>query len=551
MNFKSNNNFKKFEYLIPVFLAISIISSCILISSKKYFWNDELYSFYLLSDESFFHMLYAFSNKINNTPPLYFIIGWIWAKIFGASELSLRLFSALGIASSSIILWLILRRVFGFWASSTAVIIVFCFSNEIIDQIAEARMYGLLLFVCTLGFFDFYSLITNNNDSKKTYIQSFLIHSIIVLTHIFGIVYSAIILFSLLLKDKSFNSFRPKLYLSIITGWLTLIPYIPTFFRQADAYVPRGWIPLKGFGYLIDFYSIYSFSILTSIVLFLGLVFLIIKSFKDRAKQEYSNGKIIKKNHEAKDFFIVLSTFLMILPVVVWGFSYFVKPIFVHRFLIPVVVSWVIILAYLISELLNYLFKFKDRNFKLDGIFNFQLSIYKLVYLVVLTLLSFYPLFYSYSLQKEEIISLDEVEQKYANISIVMQFSTDFHKLYYNSNFNKNYYFILDWDSAIKKGSGLFQPQEFKHMDAFRNVYPEIFKQNIVYSEEFLKRNSKFLILDHIKYNKDCSKGNYKKKVTCPRWFENRILSNKNFKVTPLNEVSENRRLYFVERTVY
>src|SRR6478672_13132882 len=94
---KSELKQQYWEYLIPVFAVTSLLISCVIVSSKKFFWNDELLSFYLLNDRSLPHMLVAWSDKFNQAPPFYFIIGWLWDKVFGSTELSLRLFSSLSI----------------------------------------------------------------------------------------------------------------------------------------------------------------------------------------------------------------------------------------------------------------------------------------------------------------------------------------------------------------------------------------------------------------------------------------------------------------------
>src|SRR6266513_4889140 len=143
----------KWEYVVPVLAALSLLVSCVLISDKKYFWNDELLSYYLLSDHSFRHMLVAFHDKINSAPPLYFILGWVWANIFGASELSLRLLSCLGICAGLLLMWVTLRRTFGFFPTAIGVLSVFCSLKIVLEQNVEARMYGLFVGLCALGFF--------------------------------------------------------------------------------------------------------------------------------------------------------------------------------------------------------------------------------------------------------------------------------------------------------------------------------------------------------------------------------------------------------------
>src|SRR5688572_7718611 len=49
-------------------------------------WFDELLAFNLISDLSLPHMLMALGDQVDGGAPLYYIIGWFWAKFFGISE---------------------------------------------------------------------------------------------------------------------------------------------------------------------------------------------------------------------------------------------------------------------------------------------------------------------------------------------------------------------------------------------------------------------------------------------------------------------------------
>jgi hypothetical protein len=97
-------NYDKWEYTLSMLAIISLFISCLIISSKTHFWNDEYISYYIVSVPSFYKMLLAFHDKINNTPILYFLLGWLWNKPFGSSELSLRLFSFMGMSMSLLLL---------------------------------------------------------------------------------------------------------------------------------------------------------------------------------------------------------------------------------------------------------------------------------------------------------------------------------------------------------------------------------------------------------------------------------------------------------------
>ena len=105
----------KWEYAVPALAVVSLIVSCVIVSSKRYFWIDEFQTYLLLWDHSFRHMMVAFGDKFTNVPPLYFVLGWLWARAFGVTELSLRLFSSLGMSVACVVTWITLRRNYRFW----------------------------------------------------------------------------------------------------------------------------------------------------------------------------------------------------------------------------------------------------------------------------------------------------------------------------------------------------------------------------------------------------------------------------------------------------
>src|SRR2546429_9273398 len=104
------------EYIVPILAMILLLTSCVIISNKKFIHNDEVLSFYLLDDRSLPHMLVAWSDKFNQAPPLFFMLGWLWDKIFGSTLLSLRLFSSVSFGIACIVVWTVVRRTYDFWS---------------------------------------------------------------------------------------------------------------------------------------------------------------------------------------------------------------------------------------------------------------------------------------------------------------------------------------------------------------------------------------------------------------------------------------------------
>jgi hypothetical protein len=550
---------KRWEYIVPVLAVASLLVSCVIISSKKLFWNDELYSYYFLSDPSFPHMLGAFHDKINNTPPLYFLLGWLWARVFGSSEVSLRLFSSLGMCLACVVIWIVLRRAYSFWPASIGVLCIFCTSSLVLSQNAEARMYGLFLFLCSLAFFLYDSINRNsNNNHWSTLLLNTCVHAGIVHTHLFGLFYSGAIACSLIARDRYFNLLRPKVYYSIVLGWLTIILYIPSFINQSDAGNPRTWIPIPTVRDLIDVlsFSLLSFqsvtigSILKLTILLLiafvsGWQILNSKTSNTATSQlEQQNCKDIK----AETSFLLFAYAFLAVPIFIWIISRTIKPMFWDRYLIPSVLSWAILFAHLSSKIIfNFVSVEGTKKKRLTSLYIIKQKTVKSIFLIGLSAaLLVQPIHYARTIQAELAIGLNDNKYGYQELPIAMQFSHDFLKRFHYSPEKDRYFFILDWQVALDSSSGLFPPQEYKHLEALKRRYPKLFKNNIITSEEFLSTYERFLVLSNMDYTRKCTLDKRLKNGHCSRWLSLRLMNNPRYKVTSLGNI-DNRKLFLVE----
>lgn len=535
----------RWEYAIPVLAITSLVISCVIISSKKYFWNDELFSYYFLSDPSFSKMLIAFHDKINNTPILYFLLGWVWDKIFGSSELSYRLFSSLSVCVALATIWVVLRRTYRFWPTSIGTLGVFCTSSIIIFQNAEARMYGLFLAVCALAlpFYDTYC--RKQKPSYKSLVLHACVHIAIIHTHLFGPFYSGAILLSLILRDRYFKVFRPKIYLSIILSWLSFLLYIPSFLNQADAGKPRTWLPIPTLDDLITFYDLSPFLKLTVLpaLVFISVLQLISGSQGVRST-EASKKDSPDRNSEFS--LILFACIFTILPVFIWIFSRTLKPIFWDRYMIPSAIGIAVLLTYGSSRLIstpvinNILNDTKRKTAKIIR------GVIVTTGLTILTAcLLWQPVKYAKQLPPESRPgSLDNVHG-YSNLPIVVESSGLFLERQFYSPLRDKYFIILDWEAASDPRSGVWPPQQFKHLSALKRNYPNLFKNNILTTGEFLGKYDRFLVMQDPNDTLPCPlvpTGLYFARnwiqMECPQWVGMRLLNNAAYKVTSVNKTS-------------
>ncbi|MFO1463177.1 MAG: glycosyltransferase family 39 protein [bacterium] len=532
---KTSKIYAGWEYFVPALYFVSATLSCAIVSFKKYFWNDEFFSYYQLSDPSFRHMMVAFSDKLNITPPLYFILGWVWVQMVGATELSLRIFSSLGLSMAFFIVWITLRRHYGFLAASLGALIAFCFSSLVVYQNAEARMYGLFLLLCSLALLQYDVINKSSKPSVGMILINGVVHAGIVSTHLYGIFYSGAILVAFVLRDRFFKKVRPKVYLVILLSWASAIPYLPAFIQQSDSGRPRSWIPVPRIFELLFSYGLTEDSIVQVILFFVLIIFCLGILLQDK-----KNRPAYASSFEARISLFIFALAILAVPIFAWTISLVVKPIFLNRYLIPGVLGWAILVAQAFSWLEGY-FQKSSQVWR-GTLLNFGQKF-----------LSFgLPLLFVALMSSQVIRAVDQVKEPrpgsgdqmygYADLAIVVSFSHDFLKRYHYATDRGRYFFVLDWQSALDVASGVFSPNEYKNMDALSRNYSNIFQNHIVQVGDFLKNNPRFLLLDDLDFDRECSAEDFH----CPRWFEVRVKNNPDYRVTPLGAL-EGRQLLLVE----
>jgi hypothetical protein len=523
----------KWEFAVPALAIGSLTVSCVILSSKRYFWNDELQSYLLFGDHSFRHMMIAFGDKFTNVPPLYFVLGWLWARAFGVTELSLRLFTSVGMSVACVVTWITLRRNYRFWPTVIGTLGIFCVADLVLTQNAEARMYGLFLAVCALGVLEFDVINRRQHCSKATLLLNALIHAAIVQTHLFGIIYSGVILCAFVIRDRFFKVFRPRVYVSVLLGWLSLIPYVATFLNQADAGNPRAWIPVPDLNKL-TLALVPSASPFFSLVIILLLLISAIHSVSRANDSRSQQVPREQASSAAEVSLLILACLYLAVPLCVWIVSRTVKPLFIVRYMIAGTLAWAILLAYLASRIIE------NGKSQLSAPLGRKLASVLLWALTIILLT--HPITYAWSVPNEEFPGIHDAKYGYRDLPIITTFSHDFMKRFHYSPERKRYFFVLDWEAALDPRSGLFSPQEYKAMDALRRDYRRVYRDHIVQLSDFLTRRDRFLVLADTN-RPTCMPQDFH----CPRWLEMRIENNPAYKVTALGAV-DGRRLLLVQK---
>lgn len=534
--------------VVPIILLIFVLTlSAVMISPKKPFWNDELYSYYPIAAD-FGTLMTAFQDQINNTPFVYLGLGWVWANVFGTSILSFRLFSSAAISASALITWLFLRRNFGCWPAAFGCLGVYATSAELLHQNVEARMYGLLVAVVALGVLLYDRLTFELKPSRRLILVNAFVHILIVHTHLFGLFYSGAIALAFVVTDvlqgeskiRNLIVRRRATYASILVAWFSFVLYLPAFLVQADAGKPYSWLPAPT---LSDLLALLSQS---GAVFVQPAVFLLVALLATVLSILPGSASGTKPSKDPRHL-ICLSLILVTLPIAIWVYSRLLRPIFVDRYMLPSAIGWAIVLA----AAAWYLFGSEGRGWRQSSLIRRGSRAARVLILSggCLYLLS-EPLIharqYSHSRRLPPGAHDHEMIGEYKSLPIVVQNSHGFMERQYYSPERKRYYYVLDWTSANTPASGRFGIQQEKHMAAWARVFPEEFGGQITQSDAFLARHDAFIVITTKDYTRECSVGmhGYPTEFLCPRWVAKRLLGNPEWTVKTLG--SEERDTFLL-----
>ncbi len=523
---------------LPILLLVAVLTvAALIVSPKKPMWNDELFSYYFLSAESFATLWRGFHDKLNNTPFAYFGLGWLWAKIFGDTALSLRLFSSLTISLAAVLTWLVLRRSFGFWAAVFGCLAVYGSSTLILEQNVEARMYGLFMAAFALAILLFDRLVRRRKPPFSLIVLNTLAHALIVHTHLFGVFYSGAIALALLVSDLSKGVTdsrqlifaRRAIYLSLAVAWVSFLLYLPAFLVQADAGRPYSWMPRPVLSDLARLWTQASGDFFQPGVLVLLVVLAGIARLFPVSERTGTQARSREVRH-----LIWLALILVILPTALWAASQIARPIFFPRYMLPSAIGWAILIAAVANRLLPH---------------EPSLWILRVGRSAVLAggaaVLLCVPLKRAIDYKGRYVPGTtdDDLTAAYSHLPMVVQSSGGFLERQYHSPTPRRYYYVMDWSSTNTPVSGRFGIQQYKHMEAWARVFPSRFSGNIVSADTFLASHDEFLVLTTADYMIECKidvRGldlvDDWAQLDCPQWVSKRLIRNPEWKVTHLGE---------------
>jgi hypothetical protein len=500
------------ETLLVSCAVLSLVIACVVCSLHKQAWTDEVFTWRELSDPSLWHLYYAVQHGADGGMPLFYTTAWLWAKAFGTAVLTLRIYSCVAMCAALVVTWRTLRRFYGTWATAFGVLTFWGTSGLVLDENAEARFYGLFLLTVALALNNYSRLIVEPAPKLRLLILSLVSQSALVLSHVLGIIYGALILLGLILSDAARGRFRPRIYLFHAAGWLGLLVWLPSIRASMAVGKPHGWIGKPELEYLFPAYLFAPFEqwflllerhsggarwkmvhhavefpmlIVLAVILLLGIRRLF------PAEQRTSP--------DARSALLMAGYLLLSAPLILFVLSYLITPLFLARYMLPSGIGLAIVLA-----------DFADAR----GSDSPASS--RLVWASVASFLAILPMLSSLvmpplssSWQFLDVQRLDHTVP--ANLAVVTDWADDFAKLMrYPHSPHAHYYFLLDWPAAL---AGPKPAVTSYHLLSF-NRDVGYYSGSIEDSNAFLCSNTDFLVLDTHLIGQDADG---------PTWFDQRV----------------------------
>jgi hypothetical protein len=544
-NTSDRQRMSRAEFLLLCCSVVSLIVSCVIWSSRKQAWMDEIFTWKEVSDRSLWHLYHAIQRGADGGQPVFYTTAWVWARVFGASVLSLRLYSCASICGALLVTWRCIRRVYPLWATAFGVLWMWGSSGLLLDQNAEGRFYGLFMLTVAISVDIYLKLAAQSTPPRSLLVLSLLSQAALVLSHVLGLFYSGVILLALVLFDSLKNRFRIKVYLFYASGWLALLVWIPAIRASMAAGKPHGWIPVPNLFWLLDSYFFWDYLPWLSLiqrhvsdllfqicrqgvraVIVLPMVILLFSTVRKLVASRR------RPSFTQEDALLLAGFALLSVPLLLFVMSHLLTPVLVPRYVLPSGIGLSIILAGFAHRLSEHV------------ISSFRAT-QRVVTVVVVMFLAACPISSALLRGSAEldprfldVARLDKISSP--DDAVVVGWQLDFAKVMrYTQKPGSHYYFLLDWPAALAGPRAYVL--DYHLMQAYRDV--GYYSRSIVYGHEFLCSHRDFLILDG---------HDLKAEEQEPTWFDYTIRNNPSFNykvIDSLDSSDVKRELIAVHRT--
>jgi hypothetical protein len=335
---------RKWEFAFLALLGSSMILSVWLITTRRYLSFDDLVTAVLVAEPSLWRMIKAIANGVDVNPPLFFILQWLAARVWGNSDLALRMFSALSVALAVPVLYLALRPAIRARLAALAVALIIGLSRDVLAFGTDARYYGWLILLTAIAAY-WFARSYREPLARRQLVLIFLTHAALVYTHLFGFFFSGAVLLAHLIVDALRRQLQWRLYGTFVVAWSTFLLWLPVLSRQLSVTKHGTFTPRINVGSFLE--ELEMQTPLPLVLLFsAGLAALWWLSQRSGEKEEHSPPAL-----SSLTVLLTLGVLWMAVPVAAWAASHLMQPFFMRRYVSPCVNAWVLISAVFVAAL--------------------------------------------------------------------------------------------------------------------------------------------------------------------------------------------------------
>lgn len=463
-----------------VCLAIGIATTfgiCLRLGYGRLLWEDEVLGWVMLRDPSWRHMFQSWNRGTDGGGALFYITGRLWFAVFGSGNMAFRLYSATLYAAAFMLLWMLVRRFYSSAPAAIAVLAAWFLSPALIPHAAEGRFYGLFL-ASTLGVCCWIvHLLDDRHPSWSRLLGTWLVFSLLITSHILGAVYACMLVLAWWCIDFVSGIVRPRLYLAALASLLWLLPSWHAIQASAAVGKPHFWTIQPN---VADFFVAYAGgSLRAELILALLLAMVAISLFSSSKRSEASatlKGRLVP---------IILMSALFTVPLIFYIEGIFAAPLFNTRYLQPVEVATVILIAQLVTML-------QTMWLKQPAIRRMVLTAAGLSMLLMVLQYDFFYLPYFQSAQHDYASPL--TANLPGGVPILCEDAFTFTELMRTeSDSNVRYLYLLDWQYVVSDDAPRLEVTQYHLMQNWHDV--GYFKDHVVYRDDFLAEYPWFLVM--------------------------------------------------------
>jgi hypothetical protein len=369
-----------------------------------------------------------------------------------------------------------------------------CTSNQLLNQGAEARFYGLYFVAFAAAMWVTVRLAETKHPSARLLAAGLFCQASLVLTQAVALLFGALLVVALMTCDRlSGRSFRWRIYLSQAAGWLSLLLWLPGIQATMAAGKPHGWIErpsITGLLGCLNFGFFGSWMILVSQtrfksatygLLWTGLCVLVLALTVQAILETFRRKPTAERREDPQRTLTIFGLTLLTAPWITLLFSELFTPIFVPRYVLPSLIGYTILLTRYVSTKFG---AFKSRKWLRSCL---------LVFLLITPLVQY---------ETNKSTAADSPDLEVAAIQaipadlgpVVVGNLREFLPLmrYSEPANQQRFVYLLDWQSALKEY--LAAVPDYHLMLAYKqNGY---FADRILFANDFLCSHTQFVILD-------------------------------------------------------